>query len=71
MAELVETIGGEDGKILEMAKWQIEEFYPSMYPHLNEAYKNIYRTNMPWNVHYAGRIKREGVRESRVRSTRT
>ena len=61
MAELVETIGGEDGKILEMAKWQIEEFYPSMYPHLNEAYKNIYRTNMPWNVHYAGRIKREGV----------
>ena len=61
MAELVETIGGEDGKILEMAKWQIEEFYPSMYPHLNEAYKNIYRTNMPWNVHYAGRIKREGA----------
>ena len=61
MAELVETIGGEDGKILEMAKWQIEEFYPSMYPHLNEAYKKIYRTNMPWNVHYAGRIKREGA----------
>jgi DNA-directed RNA polymerase subunit F len=60
MAELVETIGGEDGKILEMAKWQVEEFYPSMYPHLNEAYKKIYRTNMPWNAHYAGRIKREG-----------
>ena len=61
MAELVESIGGEDGKILEMAKWQVEEFYPSMYPHLNEAYKKIYRTNMPWNAHYAGRIKREGV----------
>jgi len=61
MAELVETIGGVDGKILEMAKWQVEEFYPSMYPHLNEAYKKIYRTNMPWNVHYAGMIKREGI----------
>jgi hypothetical protein len=60
MAELVETIGGEDGKVIELAKWQVEEFYPSMYPHLNEAYKKIYRTNMPWNKHYAGRLKREG-----------
>ena len=60
MSELVESIGGEDGKIIELAKWQVEEAYPSMYDHINEAYKKIYRTNMPWNKFYAGMLKREG-----------
>ena len=60
MSELVESIGGEDGKIIELAKWQVEEAYPSMYAHINEAYKKIYRTNMPWNKFYAGMLKREG-----------
>jgi len=42
------------------ADWQVDEFYPSMYPIYNEVYKAIYRTDMPWNAHYAGRIFRDG-----------
>ena len=48
-------------EIKEFADWQVEEFFPELYDEYNPVYKNIYRTNMPWNEHYAGRIYREGV----------
>jgi len=57
MDELVEW-AGED--VVAMAEWQMNEFYPSMYPEINEAYKNIYRTDLPWNENYGGRMYREG-----------
>ena len=50
-----------DPQVKEWADWQVNEFYPAMYPIYNEVYRSIYRTNMPWNAHYAGRIFREGV----------
>ena len=46
--------------VKEMSRWQVEEFFPSLYQDYNDAYKKIYRTSMPWNQYYAGRIYREG-----------
>jgi uncharacterized short protein YbdD (DUF466 family) len=73
MKELLEDTGAEvivnkEGNLevvkstplLDFANWQVEEFFPSVYGHYNKAYQSIYRTNLPWNKHYAGRIYREG-----------
>lgn len=49
-----------DPKVKEWADWQVNELFPSLYEAYNEVYKSIYRTNMPWNQFYAGRIYREG-----------
>ena len=43
------------------ADWQVNEWFPSLYETYNETYSKIYRTNMPWNRHYAGRLYRDGV----------
>ena len=48
-------------EVKEIMKWQVEEFFPSLYEGYNEVYKKVYRTTMPWNEHYAGRIYREGT----------
>jgi hypothetical protein len=45
------------------ADWQVNELFPALYLHYNSVYKEIYRTNLPWNQFYAGRIYREGVVE--------
>jgi GNAT superfamily N-acetyltransferase len=50
-----------DKKTKEWADWQVNVLYPSLYERYNEAYRAIYRTNMPWNEFYAGRIYREGA----------
>ena len=55
--ELYDTLSDENK---EWARWQREEFFPEVYEHYNEVYKKIYRTDMPWNEFYAGRIYRTG-----------
>ena len=50
-----------DPKVKEFADWQVNEYFPSLYDYYNEVYKKIYRTDMPWNQFYAGRIYREGI----------
>jgi hypothetical protein len=55
MQELYDTLTDENK---EWARWQREEFFPELYDHYNEVYKKIYRTDMPWNEFYAGRIYR-------------
>ena len=57
MSEMEAKLNDE---VKELSRWQVEEFFPSLYEDYNEAYKKIYRTSMPWNEHYAGRIYREG-----------
>tara|TARA_R110000751_G_scaffold306561_1_gene425534 strand:+ start:8 stop:4636 length:4629 start_codon:yes stop_codon:yes gene_type:complete len=57
MQELYDTLSDENK---EWARWQREEFFPEVYEHYNEVYKKIYRTDMPWNEFYAGRIYRTG-----------
>ena len=60
MAQMDEKL---DPKVREWADWQVNEFFPSVYQRYNEVYKKIYRTNMPWNSNYAGRLVREGAEE--------
>ena len=57
MKKLVDLV---DPEVIELLEWQQNEFFPSLYEHYNDSYKKIYRTNLPWNKHYGGRIYREG-----------
>ncbi len=50
---------GIDQRLLDFSNWMVEDFFPSRYDDYNATYKDIYRTNMPWNQYYAGRIYRE------------
>jgi predicted GNAT family acetyltransferase len=50
-----------DPKVKQWADWQVNEFFPSVYERYNTVYKKIYRTNMPWNANYAGRVVREDM----------
>ncbi len=51
----------------EFADWQVEILYPMLYNHYNEAYQDIYRTQMPYNVNYAGMVYRDGFEAEGVR----
>ena len=50
-----------DPKLKEYADWQVNELFPQLYGHYNNVYRKIYKTNMPQNENYAGRIYRKGV----------
>ena len=50
-----------DPKVKQFADWQVDEYFPSLYEYYNEVYKKIYRTDMPWNEFYAGRIYRKDI----------
>jgi hypothetical protein len=56
-----EMIALLDPKVKETADWQVNELYPFLYNHYNDAYKKLYRTDLPWNEFYSGTIYREGV----------
>ena len=56
-----EMIAQLDSKVKETADWQVSELYPFLYNHYNDAYKKLYRTDLPWSEFYAGTIYREGV----------
>ena len=58
---LAEIEAALDPDVKAFADWQVNELFPELYEHYNEAYKKNYRTNMPWNEFYAGRIYRDGV----------
>ena len=47
-------------EVKEWADWQVDEFYPQMYERYNETYRRVYRTNLPWNQFYSGKIHRDG-----------
>ena len=48
-------------EVKKFADWQVKEFFPAVYNYYNTTYKEIYRTNMPQNQNYAGRIYRLNV----------
>ena len=61
MNEITTRLESEQYKNLkEFADWQVDILYPMLYNHYNEAYQDIYRTQMPYNVNYAGMVYREG-----------
>lgn len=49
-----------DSKLIDLGDWMVNDFYPSQYEHYNKTYQKIYRTDMPWNKYYAGRLYRDG-----------
>jgi hypothetical protein len=51
MGELTSTL---DPETKAFADWQVDEFFPMVYPVFNEAYLKVYKTDMPWNEFYAG-----------------
>ena len=51
-----------DPRLKEFSSWMINDYYPSLYNHYNETYKQIYRTDMPWNQFYAGRVYRKNAK---------
>ena len=60
MNEITTRLESEQYKNLkEFADWQVDILYPMLYNHYNEAYQDIYRTQMPYNVNYAGMVYRE------------
>jgi hypothetical protein len=48
-----------DKGLKKFGTWLIEEYYPNQYEHYNKTYKEVYRTDMPWNKSYAGRLYRQ------------
>ncbi len=50
-----------DPDLKKFADWQVNVLYPALYTHYNEAYKKIYRTDLPMNKYYAGYLVREGT----------
>ena len=52
-----------DPRLKEFSSWMINDYYPSLYNHYNETYKQIYRTDMPWNQFYAGRVYRKNAND--------
>lgn len=53
-----------DDKVKEWADWQVDVYFPSVYSRYNDVYKNIYRTAMPQNQYYAGRLFREAPEDA-------
>ncbi len=49
-----------DPRLKEFADYQVDELFPQLYNDYNEVYRKIYRTNLPWNRKYAGRLYRVG-----------
>ena len=61
MSEITSRLESEQYKDLkEFADWQVDVLFPSLYNHYNEAYQDTYRTQMPYNVNYAGMVYRDG-----------
>jgi len=49
-----------DPRLKQFADYQVDELFPQLYNDYNEVYRKIYRTNLPWNKKYAGRLYRVG-----------
>jgi len=55
-----------DERVKKFAEWQVEVYYPSVYEYYNSIYRQIYRTNMPFNRYYAGPLYREGTEQEPI-----
>ena len=42
-----------DKKVMDWAKWQLQEFYPSYYKTINVTYKQIFHVDLPLNSYYS------------------
>ena len=49
-----------DPRLKAFADYQVEVLFPRLYNDYNSVYRKIYKTNLPWNKKYAGRLYRDG-----------
>ena len=56
MEQLTEQL---DSKLKQFSDWQTDVLFPSLYEHYNEAYRDLYRTDMPQVQFYGGRLYRK------------
>jgi hypothetical protein len=59
MLDITKYLEDSHSEVLEIADWQVNELFPYLYGRYNETYRKVYRTDMPWNKYYAGRIFRD------------
>ena len=59
MLDITKYLEDNHSEVLEIADWQVNELFPYLYGRYNETYRKVYRTDMPWNKYYAGRIFRD------------
>ena len=61
VGEITSKLEKDSPGLKEFADWQVNTLFPLLYEHYNAAYKDIYRTQMPYNVNYAGMVYRKDV----------
>jgi hypothetical protein len=49
-----------DTRLKKFADYQVNVLFPRLYSDYNTVYRKIYKTNLPWNRKYAGRLYRDG-----------
>ena len=60
-AEVMEQLNQKlDPRLKEFADYQVNVLFPRLYNDYNQVYRKIYKTNLPWNRKYAGRLYRDG-----------
>ena len=59
MLDITKYLEDNHSEVVEIADWQVNELFPYLYGRYNETYRKVYRTDMPWNKYYAGRIFRD------------
>ena len=59
MLDITKYLEDNHSEVLDIADWQVNELFPYLYGRYNEMYRKVYRTDMPWNKYYAGRIFRD------------
>jgi N12 class adenine-specific DNA methylase len=52
-ATMVEIESFMSDEVMEWAQWQLEDFYPAYYGGVNEVFKQIFFTDMPFNPKYS------------------
>jgi len=60
MARITAKLENDHPQLKAWADWQVEEFFPRLYEKYNQVYREIYGTNMPWSMQYAGKLFRDG-----------
>lgn len=50
---LTQHLATNHPQLLEFAKWQLEVFYPQMYKEVNEVYRKVFKTDLPYSAIYS------------------
>ena len=60
MERLTKILEIDHPQLKAWADYQVNELFPKLYDKYNQVYREIYGTNMPWSLKYAGKLYRDG-----------